>query len=113
MLQDKLAQIEDVGELGREALLHRGDLLGGHAVFGELEDLLAEQLEDLHVVAAESLVRLARLHNLWDKVLPIVRPFVLENLHEDQIQFAELSLGPLKRRLVARVPARFQASKVS
>mmetsp|Transcript_48320 Transcript_48320/g.114984 ORF Transcript_48320/g.114984 Transcript_48320/m.114984 type:complete len:515 (+) Transcript_48320:2151-3695(+) len=104
VLHHELAQLVDQLELLGEALLEAFDLARRQLLQRELEHLLRQELEDLHVVAAERLVRLARLDNLRDEVLPVVRPLLFQNLDEDEVELAELRLRPHKRLLVTRVP---------
>mmetsp|Transcript_2101 Transcript_2101/g.4796 ORF Transcript_2101/g.4796 Transcript_2101/m.4796 type:complete len:390 (+) Transcript_2101:2227-3396(+) len=103
VLHDKLAELVDELELLGEALLERLDLLRGELLERELKDLLAQQPQDLHVVPAQRLVRLPRLHDLRDEVLPVVRPLLLEDLDEDEVELRELHLGAEQRDLVRGV----------
>ena len=70
-------------ELGVERLLERADLGGRHRVLREVKHVLGEQPQDLHVVLAEHLRRLARAADVADEPRPVVRPLLLEDLHED------------------------------
>mmetsp|Transcript_33911 Transcript_33911/g.66173 ORF Transcript_33911/g.66173 Transcript_33911/m.66173 type:complete len:206 (-) Transcript_33911:676-1293(-) len=85
VLHDKLAKLENQLELLGERLLELVDLARSELLEGKLKDLLAEKLEDLHVVAAQRLVCLSALHDLRHKILPVLRPLLLEDLDEDEV----------------------------
>ena len=53
-----------------------------HLAGAEVEDLLAEQLQDDHVVLAQRLVGLGRADDVGDETLPVLRP-----LPDDQSKF--------------------------
>jgi hypothetical protein len=61
-------------------------------VFGEVKDLLAEQLENLHVVLAEDLGGLGAPHEVGDEGGPVVRPFLFEDLNEGEVEFGDEDL---------------------
>lgn len=94
VLEDEEAQLEYLSELRVEVLLELHDLCGGELRFGEVKDLLAQQLEDLHVVLADVLVRLARLAQLWDEVLPGRLPLVLQDLDDDHVDLVQKRILP-------------------
>lgn len=52
----------------------------GHLSAREIEHLLAEQLQDDHVVLAEALAGAARPHDVADKRGPVLGPLLLQNL---------------------------------
>jgi hypothetical protein len=56
------------------------------------------------LLTAQCLVRLARLDYLRYEVLPIVRPLMLENLDEDEIELAQLRPRALQGHIIARIP---------
>lgn len=61
-----------------------------HLATGEIKDLLAEQLEDDHVVLTKALAGATRPDNVADEGGPVLRPLLLEDLrtqvtrHEEQ-----------------------------
>jgi hypothetical protein len=57
-----------------------------HDSLREVEHLLAQQLEDLHVVLAERFAGLGRPNQVWYKRGPFGRPFVLQNLNQNHVQ---------------------------
>ena len=71
---------------------------------GQKRPTMSVTLEDLHSVTAQCLVRLARLDYLRYEVLPIVRPLMLENLDEDEIELAQLRPRALQGHIIARIP---------
>lgn len=80
ILHDKLTELVDELELGCEALFQIVDLLRRQLLERKFKHLLAQQLQNLHVVATQGLVGLARFDNLRDEILPVVGPLVFENL---------------------------------
>jgi hypothetical protein len=67
VLENKLAQLEDGGEVGVHLLLEFGDLLLGHLVLGVVEDLLAQNFQDFKVVLANVHVLNRRVANVCDE----------------------------------------------
>jgi hypothetical protein len=66
--------------VGRCPVLELVRLVTGQLATGEGEDLFVEQLQDLHVVFAEVLVRPAGSTDIRDETGPVLRPFLLNNL---------------------------------
>mmetsp|Transcript_1810 Transcript_1810/g.4485 ORF Transcript_1810/g.4485 Transcript_1810/m.4485 type:complete len:410 (-) Transcript_1810:485-1714(-) len=89
MLEDEEAELEDELELAVEGLLEALDLFRDHLIPGKVEDLLRKQLEYLHVVLAEHLRALGRADQVGDEALPVVRPLVLENLDEREVELSD------------------------
>ena len=54
----------------------------GHLPAGEVKHLLAEQLEDDHVVLAEALAGAAGPHDVADEGGPVLGPLLLQDLRE-------------------------------
>lgn len=52
----------------------------GHLAAGEVKDLLAQQLEDDHVVLTEALAGPTRTHNVADEGGPVFGPLLLKDL---------------------------------
>lgn len=52
----------------------------GHLAAGEVKNLLAEQLEDDHVVLTEALAGPTRTHDVTDEGGPVFGPFLLQDL---------------------------------
>ena len=57
-----------------------------HLALGKIKHLLAQQLENLHVVLAQRLGRAARPHNVGNEGGPLAGPLLLENLHEHAVE---------------------------
>ena len=53
----------------------------GHLSAGEVEHLLAQQLQDDHVVLAQALAGAAGAHYVTDEGGPMLRPLLLKDLH--------------------------------
>lgn len=58
----------------------------GHLSTGEVEHLLAEQLEDDHVVLAKALAGAARPDNVANERGPVLGPFLLQDLSRKEGQ---------------------------
>lgn len=56
----------------------------GHLAAGEVKDLLAQQLEDDHVVLTEALTGPTRTHNVADEGGPVFGPLLLQDLERIQ-----------------------------
>ena len=54
----------------------------GHLSAGEVKDLLAEQLEDDHVVLTEALAGPTRTHDVTDESRPVFGPFLFQDLEK-------------------------------
>lgn len=52
-----------------------------HLAAGEVEDLLAQQLEDDHVVLTQALAGATGSHNVTDEGRPVLRPLLLQDLN--------------------------------
>lgn len=52
----------------------------GHLAAGEVKDLLAQQLEDDHVVLTQALAGPTRTHNVADEGGPVFGPLLLQDL---------------------------------
>lgn len=72
----------------------------GHLVLREIEDLFGQQAKDCHIVFTDGEAGVARLYDFVDEGGPVVRPLLLQDGDQDQIQFvqesafaAELLLG--------------------
>ena len=100
LLEDEVAELEDLGELLVQPLL-QGLGLGGRHLVLHLEDLLAQQLQDLHVVLAQRLVARRRVDDLRDELGPVLWPFVPQYIDEGQVHFLQEDAVLLHRRLVA------------
>lgn len=57
-----------------------------HLSTGEVEHLLAEQLQDDHVVLAEALACAACSHNVADERWPVLRPLLLQDLGRKSVK---------------------------
>lgn len=55
-----------------------------HLAAGEVKHLLAEQLEDDHVVLAEALAGPTGTHDVADEGGPVFGPFLLQDLRAEQ-----------------------------
>lgn len=77
---DELAELEYLRELGAHGVLEVLGLGLGHLAAGEVEDLLAEQLQDGHVVLTQALVGFARTNDVRDERLPVLGPLSLQYL---------------------------------
>lgn len=55
----------------------------GHLAAGEVKHLLAEQLEDDHVVLTEALAGPTRTHDVADEGGPVFGPFLLQDLRAE------------------------------
>ena len=75
-----MTQLEYIRELGAHRIFEVLGLCLGHLSGREVEDLLAQELKDDHVVLAEALVGLARTDDVWNEGLPVLGPFALQNL---------------------------------
>jgi hypothetical protein len=65
-----------------------------------VEDLFGEEFEDDEVVLAKVHVVLRGGDNLGDEVWPVVRPLLLENLNEDEVELSEVGLLRPEGRVV-------------
>lgn len=61
----------------------------GHLVLGKVKDLLGQQAKDGHVVFTDGKAGMAGGDDLVDKCGPVVRPFLLENGDQDQIELVQ------------------------
>ena len=75
VVHHELAKLEHFAELRAHGVFQVFRLGLGHLAAREVEDLLAQEFEDDHVVLAERLVCLGRTHNVRDEALPILWPF--------------------------------------
>lgn len=100
-VEDFGAQLENGGEFLGHGGLQVAGLDGGHLILRKVEDLLRQQAKDGHVVFTDGKTGMARGNDLVDECGPVVRPFLLQNRDQDQIQFVqegalstELLFGP-------------------
>mmetsp|Transcript_19867 Transcript_19867/g.75095 ORF Transcript_19867/g.75095 Transcript_19867/m.75095 type:complete len:307 (+) Transcript_19867:2325-3245(+) len=93
---DEVAKLEDLCELVLEGLLQDA-VLRGRLVRPEEKHLLAQQLQDAHVILADLLIVPAELYDLRDEVRPLLGPLLLHNLHEHQVHLVEEG-GLIRRR---------------
>lgn len=56
----------------------------GHLATGEIKDLLAEQLENDHVVLTKALAGPTRAHDVADEGGPVFGPFLLQDLNQSK-----------------------------
>ena len=77
---NELAELEDLAELRAHGVLEVLGLGLGELAGAEVEHLLGEQRQDVHVVVAERLVRLARAHDVRDEGVPVPWPLPLQDL---------------------------------
>lgn len=80
VVQDVLQELVDERKLLIEAILKLQDLGLRHLTAAKVEDLLREELEDLHVVLADGLAIGTRCDELGDERLPLARPLLLHHL---------------------------------
>lgn len=64
----------------------------GHLAAGEVKHLLAEQLEDDHVVLAEALAGPAGTHDVTDEGGPVLGPFLLQDLQQTSVTLLSFQL---------------------
>ena len=102
VLEDELAQLVDLGEFRVERFLHLFHLFGHHLIAGEVEDLLRQQLEDLHVVLAQHLRGFGTADEVGDEGRPVVRPLLLEDLDEGEVELGDEHLLGVHGGLVGR-----------
>lgn len=88
-IEDFGAQLEDGGEFLGHGRLEVAGLDRGHLILGKVKDLLRQQAKDGHVVFTDRQTSVARGDNLIDKCGPVVRPLLLENRDQDQIQLVQ------------------------
>ena len=62
MVQHQLAKLKYLPKLLVQAFLHRLDFGRCHFFLGKVENFFAEQLEDVHVVLAQSLAGVGAAH---------------------------------------------------
>lgn len=84
-------QLED----RRKLLGHRGlevsSLNGGHLILGEIKNLFRQKSKDGHVVFANGETGMARGNDLVDKIWPVMRPLLLQNGDQDQVELVQKS----------------------
>lgn len=61
----------------------------GHLVGGVVKDFFGEKAENNHVVLADGQVRSTSGDNFVDKCWPVMRPFLLQDGDEHEIQLVE------------------------
>lgn len=76
-------------------LLEGIDLLGGHLVLAELEDLLDEHLQNVQVILAEGQIAFASAADIGDEGLPGGVPLVFDYLDEDGVGLRQQTLDVL------------------
>lgn len=69
-----------------------------HLATGEVKDLLAEQLQDDHVVLTEALAGPTRAHDVADEGGPVFGPFLLQDLKESRQEELRVSSLVTSRR---------------
>lgn len=84
-----LAEPEYLGELVVERGLEEVHLRGGHRLPREVEDLLRQKPQDLHIVLADLLRGPGRLDQVADEARPVLRPVLFEQGDQDQVQPGE------------------------
>lgn len=88
-VQDLLAELEDLRELGAHGSLEVASLCGRHLVGRVVEHLLGEETEDDHVVLADRQTRVTSRNDFVDERGPIMRPFLLQHRDEDKVELVE------------------------
>jgi hypothetical protein len=78
-------------ELVAHALLELAALGRGHLLLRVVEHLLREQAQDDHVVLAYAQAAVTRRDDLVDEGGPVVRPFLLEDRDEDEVELVQQS----------------------
>lgn len=63
-----------------------------HLLLRKIEDFFTKQFKYEKDIFAQSLMSLTCLTNLWDKILPSCRPFMLHNLNQDLVKFAQIRI---------------------
>lgn len=101
-VEDLLAEVENLGELGAHGLLQIAGLGGGHLLGGVVKDFFGKQTQDDHVVLANRQVGVAGGDDLVDEGGPVVRPLLLEDGNEDEVKLVEQSLLLTQRLFGAR-----------
>lgn len=78
--EDLEAETEDLGEFIAHTNLEVLCLFLGHLFGGKVKDLFGEELQNDHVILAQSHIGPTNRDDLGDKVWPIMGPFLLEDL---------------------------------
>ncbi len=103
VVHDEYAQLEHLLELAVHGLFQILGLGLSHLARREVEDLLAEQLQNFHIVLTDGLVGATRAHQLAYERGPVLRPLELEYLNQNQVQFVQVGLLFLECDLIGRV----------
>lgn len=91
-LEDLLAEAEDLGKFSTHGLLQASCLGRGHLLSRIIKDFFGKQTQDNHVVLANRQARVAGRDDFVDKRGPVVRPFLLEDGDEHQVELVEQCL---------------------
>lgn len=86
------AELEDLRELGAHGGLEVAGLCGRHLLGGVVEDLLGEETQDDHVVLADRQAGAARGDDFVDERGPVVRPLLLQDRDEDEVELVQQGL---------------------
>jgi hypothetical protein len=83
------AQLEDGGKLLGHGGLQVAGLDRSHLILGKVKDLLGQQAQDGHVVFTDGKAGVAGGDDLIDECGPVVRPFLLENGDQNQVELVQ------------------------
>lgn len=88
-VEDLLAKLENLRELGAHGSLEVPCLGRRHLFGGIVEDLFGEEAQDDHVVLADRKARTGGGDNLVDEGRPVVRPLLFEDGDENKVELVE------------------------
>lgn len=102
-VEDLGAKLEDGGEFLGHGGLQVSSLDRSHLILREIKNLLGQQAQNCHVVFADRKTGMAGGNDFVDEGRPVVRPFLLQDRDQDEIEFVHEGLFGPELLLGARV----------